>query len=86
VIAVYAFALYRSSPKIVQELIVKNGQDTLKAFSDYAAKTSNNIDDKIASSAKSMMTLLMSLIEADELEDTPPADVNTSSDDKPLLQ
>lgn len=65
-VAGLAFALYRSSPPIVQSLIVENGEKTLQAFKEHSEKTINKIDDKIADVATIIFNAVMEMIEAQE--------------------
>lgn len=78
-LVIYAVALYRSSPPMVQNLIIKNGQDVLDAFKKYAETTSTMIDDKLANVASTVFNAVMTVLDSDDTADdkpTPPADDN----------
>jgi len=74
VLAIYAYALYRSSPAIVQELIIKNGETVLKEFREHSESTQNKIDDKLADVATTLFHTIMGMIESENSETPPPAD------------
>lgn len=82
VIAIYALALYRSSPPIAQKVIAENGQKAIEAIERYTDKTINKIDDKLADVAGVIFNAVMQMIEDEQDEDetapilppTPPND------------
>lgn len=76
ILVIYAYALYRSSPHIVQELIIKNGETVLKEFREHSEKTVNKIDDKLADVATSIFHAVIGMIDAEDMDEdeTPPLD------------
>jgi hypothetical protein len=73
IVAIYAYALYKSSPPAVQKLIIENGENTLKALKEHTETTINKFDDKIADVASVIFNAVMQMIEdeKDEAEGTP---------------
>ena len=73
IIAIYAYALYKSSPPAVQKLIIENGENTLKALKDHTDTTLNKWDDKVADIASAVFSAVVQMIEDEQDEDeTPP--------------
>ena len=73
VVAIFAYALFKSSPPAVQKLIIENGENTLKALKEHTDATINKFDDKVADIAGAVFEAVIQMIEDEQDEDiTPP--------------